>query len=178
MSRVGKKLIKVDDKVTITTSGREVTVKGPKGELCWALPDGIDVKVSGGECQVERSDLSPQGGANHGLARSLLQGFVTGVSEGFKKQLEIQGIGYRGQCSGQKVTLSLGYSHPVEYEAPEGVQLTMPDNTHIVVEGIDKQKVGQTAATIRGFRPPDSYKGKGIRYAGEYVALKEGKTVG
>ena len=178
MSRVGKQLIKFDDKVSITTSGREVTVKGPKGELSWALPEGIDLTVDDGQCAVERSDASRQGGANHGLARSLLQGFVIGVSAGFKKELEIQGIGYRGQCSGQKLTMNLGYSHPVEYVAPDGVQLSMPDNTHIVVEGIDKQKVGQTAATIRGFRPPDSYKGKGIRYVGEFVALKEGKTVG
>lgn len=178
MSRVGKKLIRLDDKVSMTSRGREVTVKGPKGELSWALPDGLDLTIDDGQCVVERSDSSRQGAANHGLARSLLQGLVTGVTEGFKKELEIQGIGYRGQCSGQKLTMSLGYSHPVEYVAPEGVALSMPDNTHIVVEGIDKQKVGQTAATIRGFRPPDSYKGKGIRYVGEYVALKEGKTVG
>ena len=178
MSRVGKKPIGFDEKVSITASGRQVTVKGPKGELSWALPEGIDLSVGDGQCVVERHDSSRQGGANHGLVRSLLQGMVTGVNEGFKKELEIQGIGYRGQCSGRKLTMNLGYSHPVEYEAPEGVQMSMPSNTRIVIEGMDKQEVGQTAATIRGFRPPDSYKGKGIRYVGEYVALKEGKTVG
>jgi len=177
MSRIGKRPISLDG-ATVEVQGRTVTVSGPKGKLSWTLPEGIGVRVEESRLIVERHDDSRQGAANHGLARSLLQGMVIGVTRGFRKELEIQGVGYRGQCSNNKLTLSLGFSHPVEYTAPEGVTLSMPNQNLIVVEGIDKQKVGQVAATIRSFRPPDAYKGKGIRYVGEQVTLKEGKTVG
>ena len=178
MSRIGKKPIKLESGAKLAVSGRHVTCTGPKGELSWELPQGISVKVEGETVYVERQDPSRQGAANHGLARSLLQGMIQGVTQGFRKELEIQGVGYRGQCSGRKITLNIGYSHPVEFEAPEGIAVSMPNPTRIVVEGIDKQKVGQTAAIIRGLRPPDAYKGKGIRYVGEQITLKEGKTVG
>ncbi|NOY80331.1 MAG: 50S ribosomal protein L6 [Kiritimatiellaeota bacterium] len=178
MSRIGKKPIKLEAGVKVETDGQAVKVVGPKGSLGWTLPQGIAVRTENDLLIVERRDASRQGAANHGLARSLLEGFVTGVSKGFRKTLEIQGVGYRGQVSGQKLTLALGFSHPVEFEAPEGIAISMPNQTTVVIEGIDKQLVGQTAATIRGFRPPDSYKGKGVRYAGEEITLKEGKTVG
>ena len=126
---------------------------------------------------VISNGVSRQAKADHGLCRSLLQGMVTGVSAGFRRELEFQGVGYRGQCKGKHLTLNLGFSHPVEFDVPEGVEVSMPSPTQIVLESIDKQLVGQTAANIRRFRPPDAYKGKGIRYAGEQVSLKEGKTV-
>ena len=177
MSRIGKKPIALDG-ASVEIKGREVVVSGPKGSLSWTLPEGIGARVEESVLIVDRHDPSRQGAANHGLARSILQGMVTGVTKGFRKQLEIQGVGYRGQCSNNKLTLNIGFSHPVEYTAPPDVQVSMPNQTTIVVEGIDKQKVGHVAAVIRSFRPPDSYKGKGIRYAGEHVVLKEGKTVG
>jgi len=178
MSRIGKKPIKLEGGVKVVVAGKRVTCTGPKGELSWELPEGISARQEGDMLLVERGDPSPQGGANHGLARSLLQGMVIGVTQGFRKELEIQGVGYRGQCSGRKLTLSIGYSHQVEFEAPEDVSVSMPSQTRIVVEGIDKQKVGQAAAMIRGLRKPDAYKGKGIRYVGEEITLKEGKSVG
>jgi len=178
MSRIGKKPIKLESGIKVEADGQAVTVTGPKGSLTWTLPLGISIRTEDDQLVVERQDDSRQGAANHGLARSLLQGFIIGVSKGFQKSLEIQGVGYRGQVKGQKLSLSLGFSHPVEFEAPKGIALTMPDQTHVVVDGIDKQLVGQTAATIRGFRPPDAYKGKGVRYTGEQITLKEGKTVG
>ena len=178
MSRVGNKPIKMGDKVDVTLSDRTVTVKGPKGELSWDVPEGVDVRVVENEIRVAQPDDGAADSATYGLVRSLLQNFVVGVTEGFRKQLEIQGIGYRGQCQGSRLVLNLGFSHPVEYQVPEGIDVSMPNQTTIVVEGIDKQLVGQTAATIRAFRPPDNYKGKGVRYTGEYVPLKEGKTVG
>jgi len=178
MSRIGKKSINLEAGVTVEANGQSVAVTGSKGTLTWVLPQGISARTEDNRLFVECQDVSRQGAANHGLARSILQGFVTGVSQGFRKSLEIQGVGYRGQVKGQKLTLSLGFSHPVEFDIPQGITLTMPDQTHVIIDGIDKQLVGQTAATIRGFRPPDAYKGKGIRYSGEQIKLKEGKTVG
>ncbi len=178
MSRMGKQAIVLDDSVKVETSKDGVTVTGPKGALKRDIPDFITLRTEEKALVVECADETRKGKAQHGLYRSLLQGMVTGVSTGFQRQLEFQGVGYRGQCKGQHLTLNLGYSHPVEYDVPEGVSVAMPDPTHIVLDGIDKQLVGQTAATIRRFRPPDSYKGKGIRYAGEQISLKEGKTVG
>lgn len=178
MSRMGKKPVTIVDGVTVEHSGADLTVKGPKGALSFSIPEPIQVVVEAAEAVVTTEGTTKVAKAKHGMVRSILQSMVTGVSTGFRRELECQGVGYRGSCSGSTLTLNLGYSHPVVYEVPEGVQIAMPDQTHIVVEGIDKQKVGQVAATIRGFRPPDSYKGKGIRYAGEQISLKEGKTVG
>lgn len=177
MSRIGKKPIELDSSVAVTVADRQVTVKGPKGTLNFDLPPGITVEESERTLVVSAADEKNDGAAQ-GMTRSILQGYVTGVVSGFRKDLEIQGIGYRGALKGQTLSLQLGFSHPIEFRAPEGVTLSMSDNTHVSVEGIDKQLVGQTAATIRGFRPPDSYKGKGVRYVGEQVSLKEGKTVG
>jgi len=177
MSRMGKMPIKIVDKVKVEIAGPNVTVTGPKGTLAFAVPAPITVAAEDGVLTVSRQGENRDAKSKHGMVRSILQNYVTGVSEGFKRTLEIQGVGYRGQLSERKLTLNLGYSNPVEYEIPEGVQASMPDQTHIVLEGIDKQVVGQIAANIRSFRAPDAYKGKGIRYAGEQVSLKEGKTV-
>ncbi|MBN2451976.1 MAG: 50S ribosomal protein L6 [Lentisphaeria bacterium] len=179
MSRMGRKPIRLDSRVEVTVDGSEVTVKGPKGSLSLRLPGAISVRQEGGELLVSRSSDERTVRARHGMVRSLLEGMMVGVTEGFRKELELQGVGYRGQIKGGNiVSLSLGFSDPVEYAAPAEVSVTMPDPTHIVVEGISKHLVGQVAAIIRGFRPPDAYHGKGVRYAGEKVSLKEGKTVG
>jgi large subunit ribosomal protein L6 len=157
-----------------------VTISGPKGELKYTLPECVKLKQEDNElrvvCKTYETDAAAR--ALFGTARSRLNSMVIGVTDGFRKELQIQGVGYRGNCQGQKLVLSLGFSHPVEFTAPANISLSMPDNTRIVVEGIDKQLVGQCAATIRRFRPPDAYKGKGIRYFGEHISLKEGKTVG
>jgi large subunit ribosomal protein L6 len=174
---MGKQPVALADKVKVTTSDSEVTVTGPKGTLTTAIPQGIAIDEQDKLLVVTRTGEGRDLRAKHGLCRSLLQNMVVGVSDGFKRELEFQGVGYRGQLKGRQLTLNLGYSNPVEYEVPEGVEVSMPDPTHIVLESIDKQLVGQVAATIRGFRPPDSYKGKGIRYVGEQISLKEGKTV-
>lgn len=178
MSRMGRTPITVPDGVVVEVAVQQVTVTGPKGTLSFTVPEMIAVSQDESKLVVDLKETEDRNAkAYHGMARSILQGMVTGVSEGFRRELEFQGVGFRGQCKGQKLTLNLGYSHPVEYEVPEGVQVSMPDQTHVVLESIDKQKVGQVAATIRLFRPPDAYKGKGIRYAGEVISLKEGKTV-
>ncbi len=177
MSRMGKMPIKIVDKVKVEIAGSTVTVAGPKGSLAFVVPAPISVALADGVLTVTRKGENRDAKAKHGMVRSILQSHVIGVSEGFKRTLEIQGVGYRGQLSGRKLTLNLGYSNPVEYEIPAGVQASMPDQTHIVLEGVDKQVVGQIAANIRSFRAPDAYKGKGIRYAGEQISLKEGKTV-
>jgi len=180
MSRIGKQPIKLRDKTSVNVSGRTVTVEGPKGKLSFELPACVAVSQQDRKLAVtcDTFESNAKHRALYGMARSMLNNMIIGVSDGFRRQLEIQGVGYRGQCSGKRLTISLGYSHPVEFVVPEGISLAMPDNTHIVIEGIDKQLVGQVAATIRGFRPPDAYKGKGIRYQGEEISLKEGKTVG
>lgn len=178
MSRIGKTPISLGDKVDVKIEGTRVTVSGPRGSLEYTLPDGISIDVEDTVLVVRRESDTQQARTLHGTARSRLQGMVNGVSEGFRKELQIQGVGYRGQCSGQKMTLNLGYSQPVEYQVPDSVDVNMPNPTTIVLESINKQQVGQVAAVIRGFRPPDAYKGKGIRYAGEQISLKEGKTVG
>jgi len=177
MSRMGKKPIDLDARAKIKLSGQETHISGPKGSLSYTAPPEIKVKVTDQQLLISRHDDTRQSKALHGLVRSLLQGMLTGVTDGFKKELEFQGVGYRGQLKGKQLVLNLGYSNPVEYEVPDGVDVSMPDQTHIVLESCDKQKIGQAAAIIRAFRPPDAYKGKGIRYVGEQVALKEGKTV-
>lgn len=179
MSRIGKTPVALADGVSVEAQADtgEIAVSGPKGSLQFRVPPGIEVRVEDGTLFVDSCRADAKGKALHGMSRSILQGMVEGVSKGFERRLELQGVGYRSQCKGQHLTMSLGFSHPVEYEVPEGVTVSMPDNTTIVLQSIDKQLIGQTAATIRGFRPPDAYKGKGIRYAGEQITLKEGKTV-
>ncbi|OGV70007.1 MAG: 50S ribosomal protein L6 [Lentisphaerae bacterium RIFOXYB12_FULL_65_16] len=177
MSRIGKKPVVLADKVKVEVDGSTVTVQGPKGSLSYQMAPGLEVRVEAKNLFVENVADAKTLNAVHGLTRSLINNMVVGVTVGYREQLEVQGVGYRGQCKGRHLTLSVGYSSPVEYDVPEGVILTMPNQTTIVVEGIDKHLVGEAAATIRRFRPPDAYKGKGVRYAGEQVTLKEGKTV-
>ncbi len=177
MSRLGKIPVKLPEKVKVTFANGTVTVEGPKGKLIRKFSDIVNVKTEGDEVLVEVSEDSRTGKMFHGLSRSLLAGMVEGVSKGFKKDLEIVGVGYRAQMSGNTLTLLLGLSHPVVYKIPEGIKITVAENTKLSVEGIDKQLVGEVAATIRRFRKPEPYKGKGVRYAGEHIVMKEGKTV-
>jgi large subunit ribosomal protein L6 len=177
MSRIGKSPIPVPSGVDITVSGSTVTVKGPKGTLSHELPESITVREDEGTLLVERVDDQRQNRALHGLSRSLVANMVTGVTDGFRKDLEIVGVGYRAIAKGDNaLELALGFSHPVVIEAPEGVTFDVPSPTNIGVIGIDKQIVGQVAANIRAIRKPEPYKGKGVRYAGERVLRKAGKT--
>jgi large subunit ribosomal protein L6 len=175
MSRIGKQPIPVPDGVEITVEPELVKVKGPKGELEERVSRDIAVAQENGEIVVTRSTDRGEHRALHGLTRSLIANMVEGVTNGFEKRLEIQGVGYRAQLQGNKLVLALGYSHPVEMNAPEGIDFEVPQPTRIVVRGISKQAVGEVAANIRKQRPPEPYKGKGIRYEGEYVARKVGK---
>ncbi len=177
MSRIGNKTIELADKVAVTVSGKDVTVKGPKGELSHTLPAAVDAAVEGNTLVVTRIDDTRESKSQHGLNRSLLNNMVQGVSTGFKKDLEIIGVGYRAQMKGNTLVLMVGYSNPTEFQVPDGVTVAVNDNTKISVEGHDKQQVGQVAAVIRGVRPPEPYKGKGIRYVGEYIMMKQGKSV-
>ncbi|MDA8168602.1 MAG: 50S ribosomal protein L6 [Nitrospiraceae bacterium] len=177
MSRIGKKPIDVPKGVNIKISGRSVSVKGPKGELSWELPGRMEIKEADGRLVIERPDDSRQNKALHGLSRSLVSNMVTGVSQGYTKAMEIVGVGYRAQVQGGKIVFSLGYSHPVEYALPAGISAEVDKKqTALTLTGIDKQKLGQVAADIKALRSPDAYKGKGIRYAGERIKLKAGKT--
>lgn len=175
MSRIGKLPIPLGDKVKVTVESGAVAVAGPKGSLRQALPPGITAKVDGGRLVVGRTDDSKQQRAYHGLARALLNNAVAGVTDGFKKELEIHGVGYRAQVTGKAVTFNLGHTHPIEFPLPEGITVTV-DRSKISVSGIDRQQVGQVAATIRALRPPDVYKQKGIRYVGEALRKKAGKA--
>jgi large subunit ribosomal protein L6 len=178
VSRIGRKSVKLPEKVKLNVSDSgQVLVEGPKGKLEWTLPKQIKVRVEGSDIKLERTDDARNVRALHGLSRSLLNNMVTGVSQGFQKSLEIQGVGFRAQVQGKSLNLSLGYSHPIVFEIPEGIKITVQENTKLLVEGIDKQRVGQVAADIRAYYPPEPYKGKGIRYAGEQILRKEGKTV-
>ena len=174
MSRIGRKLIPLPPKVEVKISERAVSVKGPKGQLEVTIPDGLRVEKQEGNLQVTRQDDSLA--ARHGLIRSLLANSVTGVSTGFQKDLEIVGIGYRAESKGKSVVFALGFSHPIEYVVPDGIQIAVDKQTKLSITGIDKQRVGQAAATIRSLRPPDPYNNKGIRYAGEVLQKKVGKT--
>ena len=177
MSRIGSSPITVPSGVDVSIAGQTVTVKGPKGELTQELPPGITASLDDGVLTVARPDDERQNRALHGLSRSLLANMVTGVTEGFVKSLEIQGVGYRAQAKGKNaIELALGFSHPVKVEAPEGIEFDVPEPTRINVVGIDKQLVGQVAADIRDWRKPEPYKGKGIRYVGERVMRKAGKA--
>jgi large subunit ribosomal protein L6 len=175
MSRIGKQPIAVPGGVEVTIEPELVRVKGPKGELSERVNRDIDVKQENGEILVARPTDRGDHRALHGLTRSLIANMVEGVTNGFEKRLEIQGVGYRAQLQGSKLVLALGYSHPVEMEAPEGIDFEVPQPTRVIVRGISKQVVGEVAANIRKARPPEPYKGKGIRYEGEHVARKVGK---
>jgi large subunit ribosomal protein L6 len=178
MSRIGKKAIELPEKVNVSVAGEgDVTVEGPKGKLSWKLPRTVTAKVEGKTVTFERDGETRQVKALHGLSRALIANMVMGVNVGFKRDLEIQGVGFKAAVQGQILNLSLGKSHPINFPIPQEVKVTVADNTKISIEGIDKHIVGQTAANIRAFYPPEPYKGKGIRYAGEKVRRKEGKTV-
>jgi large subunit ribosomal protein L6 len=176
MSRIGRKPVPIVKGVTISVAGGAVSVDGPNGKLTVPLPEGIKARVDDGHILVERGSDLPRDRALHGLARSLIANAVSGVTAGFSRELEIQGIGYKAQVEGQEVVLSLGFSHPVRFPIPQGIQVTVEKQVRLVVKGANKQTVGQVAADIRRLRAPDVYKGKGIRYAGEVVRKKVGKT--
>ncbi len=176
MSRIGKKPVPVPKGVTITIDGQKVTVKGAKGELSRELPPEIAFVQEGEEIVVTRRNESRNARQRHGLVRTLIANMVEGVSNGYQKKLEIQGVGYRASLQGQKLVMALGYSHPVEFEPPQGIQFAVEGNTNVTVTGIDKEIVGNTAARVRAARPPEPYKGKGVRYAGEQVRRKAGKA--
>jgi large subunit ribosomal protein L6 len=178
MSRVGLKPISLPEKVAVKLDGTTVVVEGPKGKLDFNLPEGISLKTEDGNVIVSRASELRQIRALHGTARSLVQNMIIGVSQGFVKDLEIHGVGLRATVKGTELDLSLGRSHPLLHPIPSGLTVTVNENTKIKVEGIDKQVVGQFAAEVRSFYPPEPYKGKGVRYVGEHVRRKEGKSVG
>jgi large subunit ribosomal protein L6 len=176
MSRIGKRPITIPNKVTVQIDGQHIVVKGPKGELDRVLPDQVTVEQDGETLRVLRVNESRAARERHGLSRTLVANMVDGVSNGFSRRLEIQGVGYRAQVQGRNLILNVGYSKPVEIVPPEGVQVAVENNTNVIVSGINKEIVGNTAARIRAVRPPEVYKGKGIRYAGEMVRRKAGKA--
>ena len=178
MSRIGKKPVELAKDVKVDVADGRVTVTGPKGELTLRVPATVSLKVEGATLTVERvGGDDKQSRADHGTIRALINNMVKGVSQGYVRELEIQGVGYRASVEGKTLTMLVGYSHPVVYDVPEGVKVTVADSTQLKVEGIDKQLVGQVAARIRAFCPPEPYKGKGIRYKDEHVRRKAGKTV-
>ena len=175
MSRIGKKPVTIPKGVTASVNGQEVAVKGPKGELKHVLVDDVIAKLENGGIEVVPRQDTQNARAMWGMSRTLISNLMTGVTEGFTRKLEITGVGYRAAVAGSNLQLQLGYSHDVAFPIPKGVQVACPKPTEIVVTGIDKQQVGQVAAEIRRFRPPEPYKGKGVRYAGEFILRKEGK---
>jgi len=175
MSRIGKKPVAIPKGVTASVNGQEVAVKGPKGELKHILVDDVIAKLENGGIEVAPRQDTQNARAMWGMSRTLILNLVTGVTEGFTKKLEITGVGYRAAVQGSNLQLQLGYSHDVTFPIPKGIQVQCPKPTEIVITGIDKQQVGQVAAEIRRFRPPEPYKGKGVRYAGEFILRKEGK---
>jgi large subunit ribosomal protein L6 len=176
MSRVGKKPVEIPAGVTVTLNGNTVTVKGPKGELTRTFHSDIEIKVEDNIVNVSRPTDEKLHRSLHGTTRAIIANMVEGVSQGFERNLELIGVGYRAQKQGKKLVLNVGYSHPVEIEPEEGLEIEVPANTKITIKGTDKERVGALAANIRDVRPPEPYKGKGIRYAGEQVRRKEGKT--
>ena len=179
MSRVGKKLINLPKGVDINQDGNSVVVKGPKGSLVTPLAPGISMKKDGNVIEMQRANEERNTRALHGLMRALVANNITGVSEGFKRELDIIGVGYRAEVKGREVVFQLGYSHPVRFPIPEGIDIVVePKSGHVTITGIDKQKVGQVAAEIRGLREPDPYKGKGIKYSDEVIRRKAGKAAG
>ena len=177
MSRIGKQPIAIPPKVKVEVKGRQVLVEGPKGKLNLELPKRTSLKVENGKVLLSREGDDAQAKALHGLSRALVNNMVRGVSEGFVKKLEIQGVGFKAAVQGKTVNMSLGYSHPINYPIPDQIKVTVEENTKLTIEGPDRQVVGQVAAELRGFYPPEPYKGKGVRYVGEHVQRKEGKTV-
>ena len=177
MSRIGKQPIALPPKVKVEVKGQKVSVEGPKGKLQFDLPRHTSLKVDGGNVLVSRQGDDAQAKALHGLSRALINNMVKGVSEGFVKKLEIQGVGFKAAVQGKVVNMTLGFSHPINYTIPDQIKVTVEENTKLTIEGPDKQVVGQVAAELRSFYPPEPYKGKGVRYVGEHVQRKEGKTV-
>ncbi|NET00004.1 MAG: 50S ribosomal protein L6 [Sphaerospermopsis sp. SIO1G2] len=178
MSRIGKRPITIPAKVQVTINGTQVAVKGPKGELSREISNTIAISQEGETLRVTRRDETRVARQMHGLSRTLIANMVEGVSNGFERRLEMQGVGYRAQMQGTKLVLNIGYSHQIQVEPPAGVNFKVENNTNIIVSGYDKEVVGNTAAKIRDYRPPEPYKGKGIRYVGEVVRRKAGKTGG
>ena len=177
MSRIGKQPVVLPAGVSVSLADGVVTLKGPKGELSQKLPETVAVAQEGAALNVVRKSDDKQSRADHGTIRALLQNMVVGVKEGYSRELEIQGVGFRASIAGKQLTMNVGYSHPVDYTVPEGITVTVTDGVQLKVSGIDKQLVGQVSARIRAFRPPESYKGKGVRYKDERVRRKAGKTV-
>ena len=175
MSRIGKKPVAVPAGVTANIEGRELSVKGPKGTLSMPLADEVSYEINDGGISVQPVNDTKRARSFWGMQRTLVQNLITGVTEGYSKQLQITGVGYRANVQGKNLKLQLGYSHDVDYAIPEGITIATPDQTTVNISGIDKQKVGQVAAEIRRWRKPEPYKGKGIKYAGEYIFRKEGK---
>ena len=175
MSRIGNKPVSVPSGVTVTAGEGVLTVKGPKGELSQKIADGISFDIEGDVAKVNRANDSKPFRANHGLMRALLSNMVTGVSQGFVRKLEINGVGYRAAMQGNKLVLNLGYSHPVEMDVPAGLTVAVENNTQINISGADKQLLGQFASEVRSKRPPEPFKGKGVKYAEEHIVRKEGK---
>jgi len=178
MSRIGKNPVAVPSGVTVTLNGNTVTVKGPKGELTRTIPADMQLSQENGSVTVNRPSDDPKHKALHGLSRTLIANMVEGVTKGFSKQLDIVGVGYKAETRPYGLQLALGFSHPVEYKAPKGIKLTAPAPTQIIVEGANKEVVGQVAAELRSLRPPEPYKGKGIKYQGEQIRRKAGKAGG
>src|SRR5213593_3442823 len=177
MSRIGKQPVTIPAKVKVDVKGQKIFVEGPKGKLDFELPRRTSAKVDGTNSVVSRQGDDAEAKALHGLSRSIINNMVKGVNDGFVKKLEIQGVGFKAAVQGKTVNLSLGYSHPVNYPIPDQIKVTVEENTKVTIEGPSKEVVGQVAAEIRSFYPPEPYKGKGVRYAGEKVVRKEGKTV-
>lgn len=175
MSRVARKPVPLPKGVEVTAADGAIRVKGPKGELCLPLNPDVSLTVADGQAQVAAKSAAQRARAMAGTTRALLNNMVAGVSKGFERKLELVGVGYRAQAQGKKLNLTLGFSHPVAYAVPDGITIDTPSQTEIVIKGTDKHRVGQVAADIRRFRPPEPYKGKGVRYAGENVVLKEAK---
>jgi large subunit ribosomal protein L6 len=175
MSRIGKKAVPVPSGVTANIEGQTVKVKGPKGTLQVVLPDDVTVKMESGAVKVDPRNETKRARSMWGTSRTLVNNLITGVTKGFERKLEITGVGYRAALQGKNLQIALGYSHDVIYPIPAGIAITTPKPTEIIVAGIDKQKVGQVAAEIRAFRPPEPYKGKGVKYEGEFIFRKEGK---
>jgi len=176
MSRIGKKPVNIDSKVKVKIDNGLIYVEGPKGKLHFTVPHGIEIDIKDNQIIVKRLSEEKKICALHGLTRAIVNNMIVGVKDGFQKELEIIGVGYRAQVQGKKLVLQLGFSHPVEYSIPEGITVEVPKPTSIIVKGIDKQFVGEVAAEIRSYYPPEPYRGKGIRYKGEYVRKKAGKA--
>jgi large subunit ribosomal protein L6 len=177
MSRIGKQPIAIPAKVKVEVKGQKVQVEGPKGKLNWELPARTAAKVDGTNIVVSRQGEDAQARALHGLSRALVNNMVKGVTDGFVKKLEINGVGFKAAVAGKAITMNLGYSHPINYSIPDQIKVTVEENTKITIEGPDKQLVGKVAAELRSYYPPEPYKGKGVKYSDEHIQRKEGKTV-